>query len=190
MPILSGYSATLPTDVLLGSMVIYIDGNAAYKASQNEPSVNLPRTFENLPFDGKLVPKVGLDRKVDGVPSISGTFIEINATNALDLEPGGSTATSGGIDTITPGNYGEFLASDQYKQNVRAVMRRGGGGIVAIEFDWALVIADTIQGASAGNGTVQLTIEARQAAASSSLGSPLHTIKFAADLATIVTADP
>jgi hypothetical protein len=189
MPILSGYSSTLPTDALLGSMVIYIDGNAAFGASANEPSVSLPRTYENLPFDGKLLPKVGLDRKVDGVPVISGTFIELNATKALALEPDGATATSGGIDTITPGDYGEFLTSGDYVQNVRAVMRRGGGGIVAVEFDWALIILDTIQGASAGNGTVQLTIEARQAAAAA-LGAPLHTIKFAADLATIVTADP
>lgn len=186
----SGFSASLPTDVILGSMVICIDGTAVYGATSGEPTVNLPRTFDNLAFDGKLLPIIGLDRKIDGVPSIEGSFIELNTTKGLDLEPGGTTATSGGITTITPGNYGDFLATDQYKQNVRAVCRRGGGGVVAIEFDYALFIVDTMQGASADKGMVKIRIEARQDSAAASLGVPLHKIKFAADLATIVAADP
>lgn len=186
----SGISASLPTDVILGSMVVCIDGTPVYGATSGEPTVNLPRTFENLAFDGKILPRVGLDRKVDGVPSIEGTFIEINPTKALDIEPGGSTASSGGIDTITPGKYADFLAADQYKQNVRAVMRRGGGGVVAIEFDYALMIVDSMQGASAEKGMIKLRFEARQGAEVTDLGTPLHRIKFAASLQTIVDADP
>jgi hypothetical protein len=190
-PILSGFnSAALLADALLGSMVIAIDGTVAYGATSGEPTVNLPRTFENLAFDGKLVPIAGLDRKMDGVPSIEGTFIELNPTKGLDLEPGGTTASAGGITTITPGNYGDFLLLSECKQNVRAICRRAGGGIVAIEFDYALLIVDTIVGASADKGMVKIRLEARQNPAAASLGAPLHTIKFAADLATIVAADP
>jgi hypothetical protein len=192
MTILSGYTTSLPTNVLLGSMVIYIDGIAAYGATQGDPSVSLPREFDNLAFDGKLLPIVGLDRKVDGVPTIEGTFIELTTTKALDLEPGGSSATASTVTTITPGLYGEFLVAANYKENVRAVCRLGGpaAGIVAIEFDWALVLVETLQGSSAGNGAIKLTIQARQAAAAASLGVPLHTIKMADTLQSIVTPDP
>lgn len=192
MTILSGYASTLPTNVLLGSIVIYIDGNTAYGASQGEFTVALPREYQNLEFDGKLIPIVGLDRRISGVPVIEGTFIEMTAAKALDLEPGGSTASSGGITTITPGLYGEFLAANQYKENVRAVIRLGGSaaGILAIEMNYALLIVDSIAGASAGNGSVKLKLEARQDAAAASLGVAPYTIKMADALSTIVTADP
>lgn len=191
MTILSGLLTALPTDVLLGSMVIYIDGTAAYGATQGEPVVNLPHEYDNLSFDGKIgIPIVGLDRRMGGTPSIEGTFIELNATKALDLEPGGTSGSSGGVQTITPKLLGEFLGSSDYKQNVRAVCRRGGGGIVAVEFDWALLIIDTITGASAGNGSVKLRFEARQVSDAASLGVAPYSIKLAVDLQTIVTPDP
>lgn len=188
--ILSGYSASVLTDAILGSMVIFIDGNAAYGATSGEPVVNLPRTFENLAIDGKILPIAGLDRKVDGVPSIEGSFMELNPTKGLDLEPGGTSATSGGITTITPGNVGDFLGIGEYKQNVRAICRRAGGGVVSFEFDYALMIVDSAVGAGADKGMVKVRFEARQDPAAASLGVPLHKIKFAADLATIVAADP
>lgn len=192
MTILSGYSATLPTNVLLGSMVIYIDGVAAYGATQGEPTVNLAREFDNLEFDGKMLPIVGLDRKTSGVPSIEGTFIELTAAKALDLEPGGASAASGGITTITPGLYGEFLVAANYKENVRAICRLGGAsaGIVSFEFDWALLLVDSVVGDGMKNGAIKLRFEARQDAAAASLGVPLHKIKMAPDLATIFAADP
>ena len=191
MTILSGYTASLPINVLLGSMVIYIDGAVAYGATQGDPSVNLPQEYENLAFDGKMSPMVGLDRPLAGLPSIEGTFIEMTAAKALDLVPGGTTASSGGITTITPPDRGGFLVAADYKQNVRAVCRLGGAsaGIVAIEFDWALLIVESLAGQSAGNGMVKLRFEARLDAAAA-VGAPLFKIKMAADLATIVAADP
>jgi hypothetical protein len=98
----------------------------------------------------------------------------------------------GGITTITPKLYGEFLVAANYKENVRAVCRLGGSsaGIVAIEFDWALLIVETVTGQSAGNGTVKLKFEARQAANAASLGVAPYSIKVSDTLANIVTPDP
>lgn len=188
--ILTGFSATLPTDTLLGTMVLLFDSAIAYGATSGEPTVNLPKTFENLAFDGKILPRVGLDRKIDGVPSIDGVFFEMNTTKAGDLEPNSSTVSSGGIDTITPGNYGDFLPQAAYKENVRAICRRGGGGIVAIEFDWALVYAESMQGASTEKAQIKMHIEARQGQSVTDLGAPLHRIKLAASIDVIVAADP
>lgn len=190
MTALSGYSSSLPTDVILGSLVLYIDSATAYGASQGEVTVNIPREWESLPYDGSLgIPKVGLIRKVYSEISIEGTFIELNSTKVLDLEPGGATATASSVETITPGDAGEFIATNQFKENVRAVMRRGGGGIVAVEFNLAILSVTSITGSGPGNGSVQLKLTAVQAAASAPGVMP-YTIKLAADLATIVSADP
>jgi hypothetical protein len=124
------------------------------------------------------------------VPSIEGNFIEVNATKALDLEPGGTTASAGGITTITPALYGDFLPTSAYKENVRAFMRRATGGIICIEFNYAIIIVDTLTGASADKGMIKMRFEARQDDAASSLGLAPYTIKLAADMATINAADP
>lgn len=189
MPPISGYLSTLPTDVLLGSLVVYIDGTAAYGATSGDPTVQIKPTYENLPFDGKLLPMVGLDRKIDGVPIISGSFIEMNVALGLSHEPGGTTSTTSSVTRITPAGYGDFLAAGAYATNVRAVFRRGGGGLVAIRMPFALVIPDTFSGASAGNGSLSLTIEGRQDSAAA-IGTPLYQIEFAASLSAMTALDP
>lgn len=193
MTIQSGYLTTLPTNILLGSMVIYIDGTAAYGATQGEPTVSLPHEYENTNFDGKIgIPIVGLDRRVGGTPFIEGTFIELTTAKALQLEPGGSSATVSTVTTVTPGLYGEYLVAANYLENVRAVCRLGGtsAGIVAIEFDWALLMVDSLTGQSASNGQIKLRFEARQASNAASLGVAPYSIKMSDTLQNIVTPDP
>lgn len=190
MTALSGYSSSLPTDVILGSLVLAIDSTSYYGVTQGEPTVNIPREFQMLPYDGSLgIPMQGLERKMWSEVYIEGTFVELNATKLLDLEPGGSTATSGGITTVTPGTYGEFLAANQYKENVRMVMRRGGGGVVLVEFNYARITVQSITGSGPGNGTISLRIDAVQVAGAAP-GDPPYSLKLAADLATIQAADP
>lgn len=197
MPPLVVPTDTLPTDTLLGTMVLSIDAATAYGVTNGEPAVNLPRNYENLDFDGKIYPIVGLDRPMPtAAPFIEGTFIEINATKAADLEPGGTSVTDGvtNITTITPPVAGDFLvgtpgAGYAYKENVRAYCRRASGGIVLVEFDFALMWCDTFTTAS-GKGQVKIRIEARQDKAAANLGVAPYTIKLAPDLATVHTADP
>jgi hypothetical protein len=194
MPPLSGYVTTLPTNVILGSCVLYIDGNTPWGVSQGEPTINLPHEYENLDFDGKLgLPIVGLDRRKAGqIPFFEGTFIEMTAARALELEPGGTSAVAASVTTVTPKKYGEFLVAADYKENVRLVFRMAGAsaGICLVEFDWGLLLLESIVGASAGNGSYKVRFEARQPANVSDLGTAPYTIKLAADLATVVTPDP
>jgi hypothetical protein len=190
MPPISGYSAQLPTDVILGSLIILVNATTAYGATSGEVTVNLPHEYVNLDFDGKIgIPIVGLDRRMGGVPSIEATMIEINATKALALEPGGTTATAGAVTTITPKRYGDLLQTSDYLTNVRAGFRRGGGGVCVVEFDYALLIVDSIMGASADKGAIKIRLEARQdpTAALTDLGSPPYTIKLASAFTDIVS---
>lgn len=170
MPPVSGYSATLPTDVLLDSGVLYIDSTTPYGVSKGALAVDLPREFENTEFDGKFFPIVGLDRRVGGVPKISGTFIELNATKVDELEPGATVTTVVDTTTVTPHPAGDFLPSTAYRQNVRVAFRRGGGGFAVVKFAWALVQSPSLKGADKTNGEIQLDIEARQAADAANTG--------------------
>lgn len=187
---ISGYSAQLPTDVILGSLIVLVNATTAYGATTGEVTVNLPHEYVNLDFDGKInIPIVGLDRRMGGVPSIEATMIEINATKALALEPGGTTATAGAVTTITPKRYGDLLSSGDYLTNVRAGFRRGGGGVCVVEFDYALLIVESITGASADKGAIRMRFEARQdpTAALTDLGTPPYTIKLASAFTDIVS---
>jgi hypothetical protein len=193
MTIISGYASTLPTNVLLGPAVLYIDGTTAWGASQGGITMNLPHEYENLPFDGKMIPIVGLDRRMGGIPSFEGTFVEMTAARALELEPGGTTATASTVTTITPKLYGEFLAAADYKENVRVVWRMGGTSsqLCVVEFDWGLLqVSEIASDGTNGNGTYKVKFEARQAAAAASLGVAPYTIKIADTIANIVTPDP
>src|SRR4051812_36964840 len=98
----TGYANSLPTNYLVGPAVLYIDSATPYGVSVGGITINLPHEYENVAFDGKLVPIVGLDRRIGGVPSFEATFCEMTSAKALDLEPGGTTATASSVETITP----------------------------------------------------------------------------------------
>lgn len=186
---LSAYATTLPAQAMLGPAVVFIDSATAWAVSQGGIRLTLPREYSNFDFDGKLLPIAGLDRRMGGTPGFEGTFVEITAARILELEPAGSTATASSVVTVTPGLYGEFLATSDYKQNVRLAMRLGGTtDLIVVEFDYGLLKWEDI-GSDGTNGTYKVSFEARQAANAASLGVAPYTIKYAT-MANIVAADP
>lgn len=190
MTLLTGYTSALPTDVILGSLVLAIDSATIYGATQGEPIVHIPHEFENLDFDGKMIPMVGLDRRVYSDVYIEGTFMELNSTKLLDLEPAGASATASSVETITPGLLGEFLVAGNYKENVRAFMRTGANAIICVEFNYGLLRVESITGSGASKGAVKVRFDARQDTAAASLGVAPYVLKKAATIAAIVAADP
>jgi hypothetical protein len=187
MPQLSGYTTNLPTNVMLGPAVVFLNAATPWAASQGGITTNIPHEYDNMEFDGKLVPIAGLDRRMGGTPFIEGTFVEMTAARGLELEPGGTSASAGGITTVTPKALGEFLATNDYKTNVRVAIRMGGAsaGLFVVEFPFALLLADTFSHDGNNAGSFRLRIEARQSASAANLGVAPYTIKFAADMATI-----
>lgn len=177
MPAIQGMGATLPDDVILDSAVLKI-GGAIYGVSSGDITTNLAHTFENVDFDGKIFPIVGLDRRSPGVPFFEGTFIEINATKAADLEPGSTAATVDTVTTITPAAAGDLLPEAAYTEDVSVTVRRGGGGLAAIKFAFALVYGDSVLGKNNAKGEVHLRFEARQAADAANLGVVPYVIEI------------
>jgi len=159
---LSGYTSSLPTDVILDSGTLYL-GAAIFGATRGGLNFDPGITYRSVEFDGMRSRVRGLDRKAMVEPTITGTVIELAATDVATIEPG-ATVTAGGWTGAT--SYrgkaaGTLYAAGDYLTNVRAVWERGGGGLVQVLFPSALVTAYTIAGVDGEEVAIELTIEAR-----------------------------
>lgn len=187
---LTGYTANLPSDVLLDTGVLYV-GSTVVGATRGAPQFNPNREVENVEFDGKHAPLKGLDRPFHGEPEISGTLIEFGdaatGNQIGKLEPGASSATAGGagvsVTTITPAPGGAFMASGSYLTDVRLVFERGIGTgtkkYAVIYFPCGFVKQwGPLQGAAKGEATVPFTIVGRKDPAAGSLADAAYKIEL------------
>lgn len=105
----SGYSSTLPDEVLIGTGVLY-KGNTVFGVTRGGIRFDPGKTMRNVPYDGQRAPRQGLDRVESYAPRIFGTFIQFTAAKFADFEPGSTNAS----DVITPQTAGELLADADY----------------------------------------------------------------------------
>jgi hypothetical protein len=160
---LSGYTSTLPTDVLLDTGTLYL-GAAIFGATRGGLTFEPGITWRNVEFDGKVSAVAGLDRKVTVAPTLSGTVIELGAADIARVEPGSTVVASGAWTGSTSyrGKAGQTLyASGDYITDVRAVWERGAGGFVQVRFPVAIISSYNVAGAAGEEAAIALTIEAR-----------------------------
>lgn len=178
----SGFSATLPTDVLLDSGVLYIGDTTPFGVTvggiQFDPGIQR----ENIDFDGKLADVIELDRTIGVKAKLSCKIIEGSATRLEALEAGSTNATVTGppsVTTITPLGMGELYASGAYVTNVMAAYRRGGGGFAIVKFPKALITTWKIGPGSNKRAEIDIEIEARQDIAAANTGVMPYVIEIA-----------
>lgn len=160
---LTGYTSSLPTDVLLDTGTLYL-GASVFGAFRGGLTFDPGITWRNVEFDGKVSAVKGLDRKVTVNPRISGTVIELAPADVPNVEAGATVVASGAWTGSTSyrGKAGQTLyASGDYLTDVRAVWERGGGGLVQVRFPSAIVASYTITGAAGEEAAIALEIEAR-----------------------------
>jgi hypothetical protein len=160
---LSGYTSTLPTDILLDTGTLYL-GAAVYGAFRGGLTFDPGTTWRNVEFDGKVSPVANLDRKVSVNPTISGTCIELGPVDVARVEPGSTVVSAGAWTGSTSyrGKAGQTLyASGDYLANVRAVWERGAGGFVQVRFPVAIISSYNVAGTPGEEAAIALTIEAR-----------------------------
>lgn len=181
----SGFSATLPADVLLDTGVLYINGNTPFGVTVGGLSFDPGLTRENIEFDGKFVDIATLDRTISVKAKLSGKIIEASAVKLEQLEPGSTNATAGSpaVTTITPRGAGELYASGEYVTNVRAAYRRGGGGFAIVKFPLALITTWKIGGGANKKAEIDIEIEARQDPTAANTG----VLPYVIELATAIT---
>lgn len=158
---LSGYTSSLPTDVLLDSGTLYI-GNSVFAATRGGLQFNPNKEMRNIEFDGKRTAIKGLDRTTSVAPVISGTVIELAPTDISTIEPGATSASPvSGTTRYTGKVMGTLYASGDYLSDVRCIWERGSGGYVQIRFASAIMKSYQMSGTDNEEATIQIEIEAR-----------------------------
>lgn len=160
---LTGYTSTLPSDVVLDSGVLYI-GATVFGALTGGLKFDPGNEYRAVEFDGRRSPVKGLDRKASVMPKLSGTMIQLSTTNVGQLEPGAAINATGawtGSTSYQPKAAAGFLASGDYLTDVRAVWLRGGGNFVEVRFPAALLTKYDITSQDNAEIAIALEIEAR-----------------------------
>jgi hypothetical protein len=165
---LTGYTTSLPSDILLDSGVLYVGANV-FGAFQGGLKFDPGVTYRSAEFDGKRSPVKGLDRVSMRMPKISGTVIQLSTTNVTQVEPGATTATTGawtGSTSYAPKAAGALLATGDYLSEVRCIWQRGGttasaGSYVQVRFPSGLCTKYDITGQDGAEVAIALEIEAR-----------------------------
>lgn len=135
---LSGYTATLPNDVLLDSGTLYV-GSTVVGASRGGLSFDPQKEQRNVEFDGKKSPILGLDRITKMAPIISGTMIEFGQADITVYDTGATssfasaTAVTG---SITPKKGGTLFVAGDYITSLGLVFERAlaGAGFIRVRF--------------------------------------------------------
>lgn len=163
MPI-SGYSATMPKDILEGSGVLYV-GSSPLSASRGGLSFDPAKEVRNVEFDGKKSPIKQLDRTIRVVPVISGNMIQAGQSQLTQYEAGATssfaspTAVTG---VITPKKAGLLYAAADYLTNLRLVFERlDNSGFVQVRFPVAYCRKYSLKGTDGEEAEVAVEFEAR-----------------------------
>lgn len=194
---LTGYTSSLPSDVLLDSGVLYVGltPSTVFGAFAGGLKFDPGVTYRNADFDGKRSPVKLLDRVTMRMPKISGTCIQLSTTNVGQIEPGAATSVTGAWTASTsyaPKAAGTLLVAGDYLSDVRLVFQRGGttaatGSYVQVRFPSALCTKYDITGSDGAEVAIALEIEARldpTLSGFSNIGSAPFRIEY------LATVDP
>ena len=165
---LTGYTTSLPSDILLDSGVLYVS-STVFGAFQGGLKFDPGVTYRNADFDGKRSPVKLLDRVTMRMPKISGTCIQLATANVPQIEPGAATAVTGAWTASTsyaPKPAGALLVAGDYMSDVRLIYQRGGatastGSYVQVRFPSALCTKYDITGGEGAEVAIAIEIEAR-----------------------------
>lgn len=169
----SSFTPDLPNDIILDSAVLYYDPvtpgtMVKFGGTRGGLTFNPNEEWRSVPFDGASGENEGLHRKIDGVPTISGTVIVFGPTAMETLSPGSTSAESGSdpnaILTITPIPYRTMLATTDYHK-WHCLWRRGNGGTFKVVFPRGLATIDSIGAQDNNEGESPITVKAVNAQA-------------------------
>ena len=165
---LTGYTSSLPSDILLDSGVLYV-GATVFGAFAGGLKFDPGVTYRAADFDGKRSPVKLLDRVTMRMPKISGTCIQLATANVAQIEPGAATNATGswtGSTSYAPKSAGQLLVAGDYLSEVRLIYQRGGatssaGSYVQVRFPSGLCTKYDVTGQDGAEVAIALEIEAR-----------------------------
>jgi hypothetical protein len=162
---LSSYTTTLPSDVMLDTGILYI-GNSIFAAQDGGIKFDPGKTFRQIAFDGQRSRIRGLDRTVMFAPKITGNVLELSPTTIPSLEPGAQSVSLPGSPTgfttgYEPKSAGTLFLENDYISTPRCIWQRGDGTYVQVRFyDGALVTKWDLAGTDKQEVKIAIELEA------------------------------
>lgn len=167
----SGFTDTLPDDVLIDTGVLYVGnsngiGITPIGVTRGGLTFSPEKEMRNIEFDGKRGDIEQLDRITRHGGRISGTFIQLGATQIPRFEAGVTTDSSAPFATGTPANVttqhqpkaaSTLLAAGDYITNLRLVYARRNGDYVQVRFPKAL--CETYEWVGEDNSEAEIAAE-------------------------------
>ncbi len=143
----SALTETLPDDLALNVAVIYINGSivgatvSGTKLSATQGGVDFKpgRKERDIEYDGMRSETERMSYVIGYDSHLTGSIIQLGATQIPLLEPGADVASAGSVTTYTPIAGDTLYPADAYLDDVMAVWQRGNGGLFIVHFPKAQV---------------------------------------------------
>jgi len=143
----SALTATLPQDLALNTAVIYVGSSivgatiAGDKLSATQGGVDFKpgKKEREVEYDGKRSETEQMAYVIEYDSHITGSIIQLGATQIPLLEPGAAVDTAGSVTVYTPIAGDTLYPASAYLDDVRAVWQRGNGGLFIVHFPKAQI---------------------------------------------------
>jgi hypothetical protein len=168
MPV-GALTATLPDDLALNVAVLYVGASIAgttvsgTKVSATQGGIDFKPGIKrrSIEYDGQRSETEGLSYVIEYDARITGSIIQLGASQIAMLEPGSTSDESGGITTYTPIAADTlYEPTDDYLTDVMAVWQRGNGGLFVVHFPKAMVMDWSIDSKDKSEAKVKLDLKA------------------------------
>jgi hypothetical protein len=161
---LTGFTTSLPSDVLLDSGVLYL-GATVFGAFKGGLKFDPGITYRNVDFDGKRTMMKGLDIKTQTAPKISGTVITLTTAQVVQIDAGADVNATGGwvgaTSSYAPQKAGSLLVAGDYVTSARCIWLRGDNSYVSVRFPSGLITKYDIASQDGAEVSINIEIEAR-----------------------------
>lgn len=112
-------------------------------------------------FDGMTSEIAGLHRVLDySANKLSGDMLDLSGVAIGRYEPGSTSSSTSGTNTITPIDATVFLQSGDYLRAVTFIGRRSDGKTIQVYMDWAIIKKYTVKSAPKKETLVSIEIAA------------------------------
>lgn len=175
----SGYTATMPDDVLLDVCVLsrkVSTVDTPFGVSRGGITFTPTKEIRNVEFDGKRSPIAGLDRVINHMARVSGTFIQLGAAQIADLEVASTAVTATGVTTVTPYDASTLIAAADLIEDLTLTWQRLGGGTVKVVIPAAICLEYEVSGTDNSEAEVRCSFESRLEVTGSATDEAPYTI--------------
>ena len=168
MPV-GALTATLPDDLALNVAVLYIGASIAgttvsgtsLGATQGGIDFKPGIKRRSIDYDGARSETEGLSYVIEYDAHLSGSIIQLGASQIAVLEPGATSDVSGGTTTYTPiAGDTLYTPTTDYLEDVMAVWQRGNGGLFVVHFPKAMVIDWSLDSKDKAEAKAKIDIKA------------------------------